>query len=395
MKRRFAKLFTALSLSLFLGIGAFGVHPSITFAADVTTDSLESVGGETGLSTTDPKIIIGNIIRVGLGIIGIVLVCFIVYGGFVWMTAAGRPDQVDKAKKILINAVIGLIIILMSWSIATFVISSLTNATGPSDGGGGGGGGGAGGYGLGGGSSSSFTATGYSPEGTVTIRNIVPRITFSKTVDSATVDANITIADASGTAVAGTYVASGNYVKFTPTAACPEPNTDRFCFDENAVFTVTIGTGLLSSNGTAITCDTTTPCSTTFTSGSLVDTEDPTASITVPESTVATNSTTDFQVSATDDAGVSAADFLVDDEWQDSISADGTTDTTISTIIDTASFVDGTRYTFEATVVDFAGNEDSDTVSVRAKPEWCYNGTLDSDLGETGIDCGGDSTAAT
>ncbi len=394
MKRRIAQLCTAISLSLLLGIGAFGVHASTALAADVTTDTLTSVGDETGLSTTDPKIIVGNIIRTGLGVIGIVLVCFIVYGGFVWMTAAGRPDQVDKAKKILINAVIGLIIILMSWSIATFIISSLTNATGSGSGSGSSGSSGSG-YGLGGGSSSSFTATGYSPDGSVTIRNIVPRITFSKTVDSTAVDANITIADASGTAVSGTFTTSGNHVTFTPAAACPEPNSDRFCFDENATFTVTIGTGLLSSGGTAITCDTTTPCTSTFTSGSLVDTEDPVASITVPESTVPADSTTDFQVGATDDAGVSAADFLVDDEWQDSISADGTTDTTISTTIDTSSFVSGTRYTFKATVTDFAGNEDSDTVSVRARPEWCYNGVEDTDLGETGIDCGGDSTATT
>lgn len=395
MKRRLVKLITALSLSLFLGIGALGAHPTLAIAAETTTDTLTSVGGETGLSTTDPKIIIGNIIRTGLGVIGIILVCFIVYGGFVWMTAAGRPDQVDKAKKILINAVIGLVIILMSWSIATFVISALTTATGGSSGGGGSSSGSGSGYGLGGGSSSTFEVTGYSPEGTVTIRNIVPRITFSKTVDSTTVDANITIADASGTAVAGTYVTTGNYVKFTPTAACPEPNTDRFCFDENAVFTVTVGTGLLSSSGTAITCDSTAPCSATFTSGSLVDTEDPVANVTFPESTIPTDSTTDFQVSATDDAGVSAADFLVDDEWQDSVSADGTVETTISTIIDTSSFVNGTRYTFEATVTDYAGNEDSDSVSVRAKPEWCYNGIEDTDLGETGVDCGGDSAATT
>ena len=397
MNQRLAKLFTIAGLGLVLGVGAFGIRPSITLAADVATDTLTSVGGETGLSTTDPKIIIGNIIRTGLGVIGIILVCFIVYGGFVWMTAAGRPDQVDKAKKILINAVIGLIIILMSWSIATFVISSLTNATGTGGPGGTGGGGGPG-PGLGGGSPSSFTATGYSPFGSVTIRNIVPRITFSKTVDSTTVDANITITDASGTAVAGTYVTTGNYVKFTPAAACPDPNSDRFCFDENAVFTITVGTGLLSSSGAAITCNTTTPCRSTFTSGSLVDTEDPVVSIVVPESNegVPTDSTMTVEGYFTDDAGIAGADFLIDDEWQDSLPPIGNpTETTIDAELSTVSFIAGDRYTVSVTATDLAGNTNTDSVSVRAQPEWCFNGVLDADLGETGIDCGGDATATT
>ncbi len=395
MKRRIATLFAAGCLSLLFGLGAFGVHPSTAFAADVATDTLTTVGDQTGLSATDPKIIIGNIIRTALGVVGIILVCVIVYGGFVWMTAAGRPDQVDKAKKILINAVIGLVIILLSWSIATFIVSSLTNATGTGGGNGGGGSGGTGGYGLGGGSASVFTVTGFSPDGAVSIRNIVPRVTFSKSVDSTTVNGNIAIADASGTAVAGTFAASGNTVKFTPSTACPEPNTDRFCFDESATFTVTVSSGLLSSGGTAITCDTTTPCTATFTSGTVVDTKNPSATISYPDGTVPTASTTDFQVIATDDAGVSTADFFVDDEWQDTVPGTGTVDETISTIIDTSSFVDGTRYTFKATVTDLAGNEDSDSLSVRAKPEWCYNGVEDTDLGETGIDCGGDSSLAT
>ena len=41
------------------------------------------------------------------------------------MTAGGEADKVDKAKKILLNGGIGLAIILMSWTITTFIISAL------------------------------------------------------------------------------------------------------------------------------------------------------------------------------------------------------------------------------------------------------------------------------
>lgn len=394
MKFSLKHLASVVGLGLLFSLGAWIAPTALVHAADSTTDSLTTVGDATGLGNEDPKIIIGNIIRYALEFIGVILVVIIVYGGFVWMTAAGNPEKVDKAKKILINAVVGLIIILMSWGIATFVITSLTNATGSSSGSGSSGGGGSS-SGLGGGSTSAFGITGFSPDSTVSIRNIVVRVTFNKTVDDATVDGNIAITDASGTAVAGTYVTTGNVVKFTPSATCPEPNTDRFCFDADSAYTITVTTSVKSSGGTALTCSASSPCSATFTSGSIVDTEDPSASITVPSDSVSTGGTADFQVSATDDAGVSSADFLVDDEWQDSVPADGTTDTSVSTVIDTTSFVDGTRYTFKATVTDLAGNEDSDSVSVRARPEWCFNGVLDTDLGETGVDCGGDTSAAT
>lgn len=46
------------------------------------------------------------------------------------MTSNGEEDKVDKAKKYLKNAVIGLVIILASWAIATFVISKLAGTGG-------------------------------------------------------------------------------------------------------------------------------------------------------------------------------------------------------------------------------------------------------------------------
>ena len=53
----------------------------------------------------------------------------IVYAGFLWMNARGNEQQVEKAKSILTQAVIGLIIVLASYSIAGFVVRSLVSAT--------------------------------------------------------------------------------------------------------------------------------------------------------------------------------------------------------------------------------------------------------------------------
>lgn len=101
----------------------------------------EEVAGyveETGLSNQDIRITIVKIIQIFLGFLGLLAVIIIIYAGFLWMTARGDAEQIAKAKKWMINAVIGLIIILSSFAIASFVLSKLSEATGSGNGGGGG-----------------------------------------------------------------------------------------------------------------------------------------------------------------------------------------------------------------------------------------------------------------
>lgn len=52
-------------------------------------------------------------------------VVFIIYGGFVIMTAGGNPSRMEEGKKIMKAAVIGLIIALLSALIVTTVFNLL------------------------------------------------------------------------------------------------------------------------------------------------------------------------------------------------------------------------------------------------------------------------------
>jgi hypothetical protein len=69
--------------------------------------------------------IIFKAIQYLLAFLGVVAVVVILIGGFMWMTAGGNDEKVGKAKKILIQGLIGLIIILLAFAIATFVINRL------------------------------------------------------------------------------------------------------------------------------------------------------------------------------------------------------------------------------------------------------------------------------
>ena len=111
----------------------FLVLASPVFALDTGLE----FGRLTGLSSQDIRITIMKIIRVILGLVGLTAIIIIMYGGYVWMTSGGNAEKVDTAKRILRNAVIGLIIIFSAFAIVSFIIRQLEFALGIRGGGGG------------------------------------------------------------------------------------------------------------------------------------------------------------------------------------------------------------------------------------------------------------------
>ena len=65
---------------------------------------------------------IGNIVFALLSLVGIIFLFLLIYGGIFWMTARGNESQVDKAKNIISNSLVGLIIVLLAYAISVFVI---------------------------------------------------------------------------------------------------------------------------------------------------------------------------------------------------------------------------------------------------------------------------------
>jgi hypothetical protein len=51
----------------------------------------------------------------------------VVWGGFTWLTSGGSEEKVESAKKIISAAIIGLIVVLLSWAIVLFATKTTTN----------------------------------------------------------------------------------------------------------------------------------------------------------------------------------------------------------------------------------------------------------------------------
>jgi len=108
------------------------ILPTIVLAqgANPINEGLEKFSAENvALGTKDIRTSVGQIINVLMGFLGVIAVVIVLIGGFKWMTAGGNEEKVGEAKKLIMSGVIGLAIVLASYSIATFVVLGLINAT--------------------------------------------------------------------------------------------------------------------------------------------------------------------------------------------------------------------------------------------------------------------------
>lgn len=70
---------------------------------------------------------IGDIIGLVLSFVGVLFLILIIYGGISWMTASGNDQKVEKAKTIIINATIGLLVVLSAYAITSFIGNQFVN----------------------------------------------------------------------------------------------------------------------------------------------------------------------------------------------------------------------------------------------------------------------------
>lgn len=73
-----------------------------------------------GLSAFIWRIVL-NVIEIMLQLVGYVSVGFLIRGGFKYMTAMGESAEVVKAKNIIRNALIGLVIAIVSVALVNFI----------------------------------------------------------------------------------------------------------------------------------------------------------------------------------------------------------------------------------------------------------------------------------
>ena len=93
------------------------------FAGSHLNDAATAAGYDTTQGDALGKA--GSIISVVIGLLGVIFLILTIYGGFLWMTAAGNEKQVEKAKNIISRAAIGVVIVLAAYAVTYFILKLL------------------------------------------------------------------------------------------------------------------------------------------------------------------------------------------------------------------------------------------------------------------------------
>ncbi|MEK7580619.1 MAG: Ig-like domain-containing protein, partial [Patescibacteria group bacterium] len=413
-----------VSLGLIFSIIFFSVvlvslfSPLYALAQD-WNQGLNQFQTQTGLGNQDLATTIGRIVNIVLGFLGLIAVIIIIIGGFIWMTSGGAQEKIDKAKALIKAGVIGMIIIVLSFTLATFIVSLLKKVGGvegdlngqacttP--------GACSGCYKCGsdnvwrfdntcntcGSNPDSFIVNTIQPEpeGVTTVRNPVVRIYFNHSININTVSAEtVKVEQSIGglfSPVNGDLSLDGDsIVKFTPATNCPVPNEDRKCFDANGIFKVTVSAGLQSTyNNLFLNCSNN-KCVRNFKTNDIVDTQAPQVSIVnispsqgiyVPQSAAVL-----VTAQATDDSGISKINFYLDDEANPRATVTqpdlGTLDRYRFTL-NTTNLALNSSHIIKAKAFDLDENQAMAEKNIIVRADHCFNNTKDGD--ETGVDCGG------
>lgn len=113
------------------GVAMAAAAVVLFFVSGSPVGAVSILDPNSGLGLTSANLIdtVIAVVRWVLGLLALVAVIFIIYGGFVWLTSGGDTAKIDTAKKIILNAVIGLAITLLSFAITYFVINLINDTT--------------------------------------------------------------------------------------------------------------------------------------------------------------------------------------------------------------------------------------------------------------------------
>lgn len=116
-----------VSLAFFLGVVSNAY--AIDLGNNYVKDAAVKAGYASGTNDTTFAETLGVVVKTALSFVGIIFLSLMVYAGYLWMTARGESDQVDKAKKIIVQSIIGLIITVGAYSITAFVVPAVLERT--------------------------------------------------------------------------------------------------------------------------------------------------------------------------------------------------------------------------------------------------------------------------
>ncbi len=128
LKNTIKKLFALFGLFLIFGLTLAVRAENYDFTS---SSGLSSTGKEAGynLTVTKPETMVSQVIPIVLGLLGVAFLGFMIYAGITWMTAQGNEQKVEKAKNIITESIVGLIIVMAAYAIVFFIVNYFSTSS--------------------------------------------------------------------------------------------------------------------------------------------------------------------------------------------------------------------------------------------------------------------------
>jgi hypothetical protein len=117
MAKLFQKIKKSVPASVLVGVVTPGTGP-------VPVPWVIGFFGPAGSLTATMLII--YIINILLAVVGLVAVLYVIIGGFRYVTAHGNEEQAEAAKLTITHAIIGIVIVILSFVIVRVIANALT-----------------------------------------------------------------------------------------------------------------------------------------------------------------------------------------------------------------------------------------------------------------------------
>lgn len=136
-------IFRTLALLVvgFLAVFTLSLSLSSPVHADSVTEGLDKLKTATGDAYPDtvfsdkktPSEILGQIISIALGIAFAIAVIMVIYGGYQYITSAGNEEKATSGRQTILYALIGIVIILLSFVMVRAVVGFVQKGAGSSN----------------------------------------------------------------------------------------------------------------------------------------------------------------------------------------------------------------------------------------------------------------------
>ncbi len=124
-RSKIGKLFPIVFICLFL----FLVLPIPSSAQNLDNGMMGNLATNAEIGGANLPTILGKIFKIILSILGLVALVIVIIAGVEWMTSGGNPEKIKKAKALLSAGLIGLLIIILSYAMVSFIVSKFSGVT--------------------------------------------------------------------------------------------------------------------------------------------------------------------------------------------------------------------------------------------------------------------------